>query len=59
MARPENNQTSVRTLSLVGAKSFAVSLPIDIIRQLGWKKSQKLVVRRIGSKVVIEKKVRD
>lgn len=56
MARPENDQASIRSLSLVGAKSFAVSLPIEIIRQLGWHKSQKLIVRRMGEKVVIEKK---
>ena len=56
MARPENDQTSIRSLSLVGAKSFAVSLPIEIVRQLGWTKGVKLVVRRMGTKVVIEKK---
>lgn len=56
MARPESDQTSIRSLSLVGARSFAVSLPIEIIRQLGWQKAQKLIVRRVGDRIVIEKK---
>lgn len=55
MARPENDNTSIRVLSMVGKKSFAVSLPIEIIRVLGWTKGAKLLVRRQGDKVVIER----
>ena len=55
MARPENDQTSKRRLNLVGGKTFAVSIPIDIIRQLKLKKGDVLVVRRVGSKILIEK----
>ena len=56
MARPDNDQTSIRTLSLVGAKSYAVSIPIEVIRQLQWIKGEKLVVRRIGTNIQISKK---
>ena len=56
MSRPENDQTGHRKLSLVGAKSFAVSIPIDIIRQLKLKKGDDLIVRRAGHKIIIEKK---
>ncbi|MEO8863254.1 MAG: AbrB/MazE/SpoVT family DNA-binding domain-containing protein [Candidatus Saccharimonadales bacterium] len=55
MARPENDQTSKRRLSMVGNKTFAVSIPIDIIRQLKLLKGDELMVRRIGNKIVIEK----
>ena len=55
MARPENDQTSRRRLSMVGNKTFAVSIPIDIIRQLKLLKGDELMVRRIGNKIVIEK----
>lgn len=40
---------------MVGGKSFAVSLPVDVIKQLGWQKGTTLMVRRQGVKVVIEK----
>ncbi|MCB9823266.1 AbrB/MazE/SpoVT family DNA-binding domain-containing protein [Candidatus Nomurabacteria bacterium] len=55
MARPDNDNTSLRFLSMVGKKSYAVSLPIEIIRVLGWKKGSQLMVRRQGKKIVIER----
>lgn len=55
MARLDNDQTNRRRLNMVGSKSFAVSIPIDIIRQLGLKKGDELIVRRMGKKIVIEK----
>ena len=55
MARPENDQTSKRRLSMVGSKTYAVSIPIEIIRQLNLHKGAELLVRRVGDKIVIEK----
>ena len=55
MARPDNDQTGVRKLSMVGMKSFAVSIPIDIIKQLSWEKGDVLTVRRHSNKIIIEK----
>ena len=55
MARPENDQTARRKLSLVGGKSYAVSIPVEIIRQLNYKKGDDLIVRRQGDKIIIEK----
>ena len=55
MARPDNDQTGMRKLNMVGGKSFAVSLPVDVIKQLGWKKGMTLMVRRQGNKITIEK----
>lgn len=56
MARPDNDQTGIRTISLVGGKSFAVSLPLDVVAQLQWKKGDKVVVRRHANTIIIEKK---
>ncbi|MFO0971652.1 MAG: AbrB/MazE/SpoVT family DNA-binding domain-containing protein [Candidatus Saccharimonadales bacterium] len=56
MARQENDQTSRRKLGVVGAKTFSVSIPIEIIRQLKLKKGQELIVRRVGETIVIERK---
>lgn len=55
MARPENDQTSRRRLGMVGAKSYAVSIPVDIIRQLKLRKGDQLVVRRSADKIIIER----
>lgn len=55
MARPDNDNTSIRVLNMVGKKSYGVSLPIEIIRVLGWEKGAKLQVRRHGEKIVIER----
>lgn len=55
MARPENHQTSLRKLSMVGKKTYAVSLPIEAVNQLEWKKGDTLLVRRQGEQIVIQK----
>jgi phosphate uptake regulator len=55
MSRPDNSQTAKRKLNLVGKKTFAISLPIDLVRQLSLKKGESLVVRRIGEKIIIER----
>ena len=34
--------------------SYYVTIPVDVVRELKWKERQKVVVRRIGGKVVIE-----
>ena len=54
MPRYETDQTGVRKLNLVGGKTYAVSLPIEVIRILKWRKGDSLVVRRQGDKVIIE-----
>lgn len=56
MPRPDNDQTSARKLTMVGKKTYAVSIPIEIIRQLQFKKGDTVVVRRMGEKIVLEKK---
>lgn len=55
VARPDNDNTGIRKLNMVGKKTYAVSLPIETITQLGWKKGTSLMVRRHGNKITIEK----
>lgn len=59
MARPQNDETSLRKLNFVGKKTYAVSLPIDLIKQLGWARGDDLMVRRRGSTVLIEKVIKE
>lgn len=40
--------------SLVGGGSFAVTLPIEMVKQLGWKERQKLSVKKIKGGVQVK-----
>ena len=45
---------NIRKITKVGGHSMSVTIPIEIIRQLSWREKQKVVVKKIGTKVVIE-----
>lgn len=52
----KNTSKNVRVRHLTkiaGGSSYAVVIPIEFIRQMGWKDHQKLVIRKYGSKIVI------
>lgn len=53
MARRRIEDRKTRKISRRGA-SYAVTLPIEIVRELGWKTKQKVVVRKSGNKIIIE-----
>ena len=44
---------NIRNLIKLGRKSIAVTIPIEIIRELGWREKQKVVVKKSGSKLVV------
>ncbi|MFA6257174.1 MAG: hypothetical protein WCT29_02655 [Candidatus Paceibacterota bacterium] len=51
MARPTN---SIRKISRVGrAKSFAVVIPVEVMRSLGWRERQRVVVKRVARGISI------
>ena len=43
----------MRKLVKLGGQSLAVTLPIEIIRELGWKEKQKVVVKVERKKIII------
>ena len=45
---------NIRKLTKVGGTSYAVTIPIEIIKEFGWRERQKLVVKKQGKKIVIE-----
>ena len=45
---------SVRKLTKLGGKSIGLTLPIEIVRELGWKEKQKVVVKRVRGGVMIK-----
>jgi hypothetical protein len=54
MARRKLEERNTRKLSKKSNGSYSVTLPVEAVRDLEWKKGQKLVVRKSGSKIIIE-----
>lgn len=44
---------NVRKLCKIGKQSTGLTLPIEILRELGWKSKQKVIVKRIHGGVEI------
>lgn len=45
---------NIRKLTKLGGKSIGLTLPIEIVRELGWKEKQKVVVKRVHGGVIIK-----
>lgn len=56
MGRQKLVDRSVRKLQRTGrqGESYMVTLPKELIAELGWQKKQKVVVRKKGDTLVIE-----
>ncbi len=54
MARRKTEDTSIRKLTKVGGKSIGLTLPIELVRELGWKEKQKVTVKRVRGGLVIK-----
>ena len=53
MARRKLTDKSTRKIIKTGP-SYAVTIPIEIVKNLKWREKQKVVVKQRGSKVTIE-----
>ena len=54
MANKKSTETNIRKLTKVGKQSICVTIPIEIVRELGWRDKQKVTVKKSGSKIIIE-----
>jgi antitoxin component of MazEF toxin-antitoxin module len=55
MARKSLEERDIRKLTRTGGgKSVSVTLPIEYVRELGWKDRQKVTVKKVGKKLIIE-----
>ncbi len=55
MARRILDERNVRKLHKTGGgRAVSLTLPIEVVRNLKWKAKQRVVVRQVGKKVVIE-----
>ena len=47
-------QRNIRSLTKVAKHSFGLTLPIELIRKLGWRPRQKLTVSPKGKKLIVK-----
>ena len=52
MARRKLEDNNVRKITKNGC-SYAITIPIEIMREFKWKEKQKLVVKKRGSSLII------
>ena len=51
--RRNTHEKNIRKITKSG-DSYAITLPIDIVRELGWRERQKLVVTKRGKGIIIK-----
>jgi len=47
MARRKLSEDNIRKLTKSGNGSIGLTLPIEIVRELGWREKQRVVVKRV------------
>jgi len=52
--RRKNEEENIRKITRLGKTSLAVTLPIGIIHELGWKEKQKVIVKKVRGGVLIK-----
>lgn len=56
MGNTKVDQRHIRQLTRNSSGTSSVTIPIEYIRDLGWRKGQPLIVRRKGKQLVINSK---
>ncbi|MFA5966952.1 MAG: hypothetical protein WC805_00330 [Patescibacteria group bacterium] len=54
MSQIKSNQNNVRKLTRIARSSIGLTLPIDLVRKLGWQEHQKVVVNASGRHLIIK-----
>ncbi|MCF7905922.1 AbrB/MazE/SpoVT family DNA-binding domain-containing protein [Candidatus Gracilibacteria bacterium] len=54
MALAKSSSQATRKITKVGGHSYYVTIPLDYIRELGWREHQKVQVTKHGKKIIIE-----
>jgi hypothetical protein len=50
----DRKKKNIRSLTKVAGRSFGLTLPIDLVRSLGWRPRQKLTVTPKGKKLIVK-----
>jgi len=54
MGVQKQKDKNVRKITKLGGHSLAVTIPRDILTELGWKEKQKVVVKKVRGGVLIK-----
>jgi antitoxin component of MazEF toxin-antitoxin module len=50
----KQSEQNIRKLTKLGGKSLAVTLPVKLVAELGWREKQKVVVKRVRGGLLIK-----
>ena len=53
MPRRRLKDRNIRKITRIGGYSLGITLPIEIIQELGWREKQKVTVKKVGRKIII------
>lgn len=53
MANKKSTDRGIRKLTKIGRQSIGLTLPIEMVRGLGWRERQRVVVKKIKGGLVI------
>jgi bifunctional DNA-binding transcriptional regulator/antitoxin component of YhaV-PrlF toxin-antitoxin module len=53
MSVRKQEEKNIRKITRVGKTSLAVTLPVEMTRELGWREKQRVAVKRIKGGIVI------
>jgi antitoxin component of MazEF toxin-antitoxin module len=51
--RRKLKEKNIRKITKVGGTSYAVTLPIEFVKELGWRERQKVVVKKVGKRLIV------
>ncbi len=54
MSLSKTGNQPIRKITKVGKHSYAITIPMDYIRELKWRERQKVTVTKRGKKLIIE-----
>jgi hypothetical protein len=54
MAVRKSTEKNIRKLAKIGKQSVGLTLPIEMLRDLGWKEKQKVTVKRAHGGVLVK-----
>jgi hypothetical protein len=54
MPRRKLEDNNIRKLTKSGNGSIGLTLPIEVVRELGWREKQKVVVKRVRGGVLVK-----
>lgn len=54
MANKRTDETNIRKLTKIGKRSIGLTLPIELVRDLGWRERQKVSVKKVKGGLMIK-----